>query len=247
METPSAGNVSPRVDRQRQIVNVAVFSALVFVATFTLRVTIPATGGYFNIGDSMIYVAALLYGPLVGGLAGGIGASLADIVGYPIFAPGTFIIKLIEGAVVGYVGFKIRPRMEAVSSWKALSVLFGTILGLATYYIGVNYMAPFGNALTDQILWALIGFFLGVFIVSMSLRGGIQVSWQTTAIVIGGAEMVAGYFFYEILLASILPGLGIYAIGEIPLNIGQMLVGLAIALPVIKGVQSALPSVSRSS
>jgi hypothetical protein len=93
----------------------------------------------------------------------------------------------------------------------------------------------------------VIGFFLGVFIVSMSLRGGIHVSWQTTAIVIGGAEMVAGYFFYEILLASILPGLGIYAIGEIPLNIGQMLVGLTIALPVIKGVQSALPSVSRSS
>jgi hypothetical protein len=108
-------------------------------------------------------------------------------------------------------------------------------------------MAPFGNALADQILWAVIGFFLGVFIVSMSLRGGIHVSWQTTAIVIGGAEMVAGYFFYEILLASILPGLGIYAIGEIPLNIGQMLVGLTIALPVIKGVQSALPSVSRSS
>lgn len=247
MQMPSSGHASPRIDRQRQIVNVAVFSALVFVATFILRVTIPATGGYFNIGDSMIYVAALLYGPLVGGLASGIGASLADIIGYPVFAPGTFIIKLIEGTIVGYIGFKLKPRIQAVSLWRILSVSFGIILGVATFYIGVNYVALFGNALADQILWTVVGFFLGIFIVFMGFRGGFQVSWQTTAIIIGGAEMVAGYFLYESLLALLFPGLGIVAVGEIPLNIGQMLVGMAIALPVLKGVQRALPSEYRVS
>ncbi len=247
MKTPTARRQSPQKDRQRQIANTAVFSALVFVATFILRVTIPATGGYFNIGDSMIYVAALLYGPLVGGLAGGIGACLADIIGYPIYAPGTLVIKLIEGVVVGYIGFKLKPRIEAVSLWRILAVLFGIILGVATFYIGVNYMAPFGNALADKVLWTVVGFFLGIFIVFMSFRQGFQVSWQTTAIIIGGAEMVAGYFVYENLLAFLVPALGIYAISEIPLNIGQMLVGLTIALPVLRGAERALPSAFRTS
>jgi uncharacterized membrane protein len=71
-----------------QLALAAVMAALVFVATMVIRITIPATGGYFNVGDSMIYVAALLFGPFVGGLAGGIGASLVDVLGYPIFVPG---------------------------------------------------------------------------------------------------------------------------------------------------------------
>ena len=46
--------------------------------------------------------------------------------------------------------------------------------------------------------------------------------------------MVIGYFLYESLLAILIPGAGIIAIGEIPLNIGQMLVGMTIALPIAK-------------
>jgi hypothetical protein len=53
--------------------------------------------------------------------------------------------------------------------------------------------------------------------------------------------MVIGYFLYETLLATILPGLGIFAAGEIPINIGQMLVGMTIALPILRAVQRALP------
>lgn len=51
----------------------AVFAALVCVATLALTLGIPATGGYFNIGEIVIYVAALLFGPIVGALAGGVG------------------------------------------------------------------------------------------------------------------------------------------------------------------------------
>lgn len=231
-----------KISKLREIINIAVFTALVFVATMVIRITIPATGGYFNVGDSMIYVAALLYGPLVGGLAGGIGASLVDALGYPIFAPGTFIIKLVEGSIVGYVGYKIRPKVRMVTFWKAISLFFGVALGAATYYVGVSYMGIFGNAFLDQSFWAVIALFLGIFIVSMSLKAGSQISWQTLAIILGGAEMVIGYFLYENLLAILLPGLGIYAIGEIPVNIGQMLVGMTIALPGVKAVQKALSS-----
>lgn len=229
------------MDSQRRIANIAVFSALVFVATFILRVTIPATGGYFNIGESMIYVAALLLGPVVGGLSGGIGASLVDAVGYAIFVPGTFVIKLVEGAIVGYIGYKIRPKTGAMTLWKAISVLFGIALGVAIFYIGANYLPAFGNAFLDQLSWAIVALFLGIFIISVSLKAGSQISWQTIAIVLGGTEMVVGYFLYESLLALLIPSLGIYAIGEIPLNIGQMLVGMTIALPIVRAAQRAFP------
>jgi uncharacterized membrane protein len=216
-------------------------AALVFVATLVIRITIPATGGYFNVGDSIIYVVALLCGPLVGGLAGGIGASLVDALGYAIFVPGTFIIKLVEGAVVGYVGYKIRPKARTVTFWRTLSLFFGVVLGIATYYIGTNYMGVSEDAFLNQLFWAVIALFLGIFIVSMSLKVETQVSWHTISIILGGVEMVLGYFLYESLLAVLIPGLGIIAASEIPINIGQMLVGMTIALPIVKAVQRALP------
>jgi len=230
----------------RKLTNVTVFTALVFVATLVMRVTIPATGGYFNIGDGMIYVAALLYGPFVGALSGGIGAALSDVLGYPIYAPGTFIIKLGEGFIVGYLGSKIRPKTLTVTSWRTLSLFFGLGLGAATYYIGVSYMGVFGNALLDQITWTVVALFLGVFIIFTGFTYGAKTNWQAAAVILGGTEMVVGYFLYENLLAKLFPGLGIFAVGEIPLNIGQMLVGLTIALPVLGAVRIPLPSESKS-
>lgn len=224
-----------------ELTKVSIFSALVFVATMIIRVPIPATGGYFNFGDSVIYVVALLYGPLVGGLAGGIGASIADAIGYPIFVPGTFIIKLFEGIIVGYAGYKIRPKIKAVTFWRAISLFFGVGLGAVTYYIGTNYMGVFGDAFLNQLLWAAVALFLGIFIIFVSFMPQTETSWQTSAIILGGAVMIIGYFLYESLLAVLVPGLGIFAIGEIPANIGQMLVGMTIALPVLRAVQRAMP------
>jgi len=229
------------MNKLREITNVAIFTALVFVATMVIRITIPATGGYFNVGDSMIYVAALLYGPLVGGLAGGIGASLVDALGYAIFVPGTFIIKLVEGAIVGQVGYKIRPKTERLALQKA-TLFFGVALGISTYYVGAVYMGISGSAFLDVLCWSVVAIFLGIFLVYMGSKPEAKINWQTLAIILGGAEMVVGYFLYESLLAVLIPGAGIIAIVEIPLNIGQMLVGMTVALPIVRAVQRAFPS-----
>ena len=50
----------------------------------------------------MVYTTAILFGPLVGAFAGGIGSMFADLfLGYSHFAPATLIIKGLEGAIVG--------------------------------------------------------------------------------------------------------------------------------------------------
>ena len=80
----------------------AVMSALVTVGTLIVRIPNPM-GGYFNIGDVMIFVAALTFTPIIGGVAGGLGSSIADIIGFPLFAVPTLVIKGLEGLLASLI------------------------------------------------------------------------------------------------------------------------------------------------
>ena len=158
----------------------AVFAALVFVVSSQIPpIPIPATGGYFNVGETSVYVAALVFGPFVGSLAGGIGSMLSDIyLGFGVFAPGTLVIKGAEGAIVGFLNIKLRKYIPNLTACATISV------------------------------------------------------------VIGGLEMVAGYFIYEVFVLRLTFGV---ALAEVPLNIGQMLVGLIIAVPIMHAVFRVVP------
>lgn len=88
-----------------QLSLMAVMSALVTVGT--LIVQIPnGMGGYFNVGDVMIFVTALTFNPIIGGLAGGLGSAIADMIGYPLFALPTLVIKGFEGLIAGLIANK---------------------------------------------------------------------------------------------------------------------------------------------
>ena len=86
------------------IAMIGIFAALICVLTMIVQIPIPATGGYLNIGDAGVMITAILFGPIVGALAGGIGSMLADLfTGYVIYAPATLIIKGLEGLIVGLI------------------------------------------------------------------------------------------------------------------------------------------------
>ena len=85
---------------------IVVLSSLVAVATLLIRIPNPM-GGYFNLGDVMIFVSALTFGPLIGGIAGGVGSAIADMIGFPLFAIPTLIIKGIEGFLAGLIAMKV--------------------------------------------------------------------------------------------------------------------------------------------
>ena len=80
----------------------AVMTALVAVGTLIIRIPNPM-GGYFNVGDVMIFVSALTFNPLVGGFAGGVGSAIADLIGFPVFVIPTLIIKGLEGFLAGLI------------------------------------------------------------------------------------------------------------------------------------------------
>ena len=57
---------------------IGIFAAFTRALTFIVPITIPATQGYINLGDIGVMISGLLFGPIIGGIAGGIGSALAD-------------------------------------------------------------------------------------------------------------------------------------------------------------------------
>ena len=57
----------------------AATAALIFAITYLVRIPVPGTvGGYINLGDTAIYMAAFLFGGPMAGAAAAIGSALAD-------------------------------------------------------------------------------------------------------------------------------------------------------------------------
>jgi uncharacterized membrane protein len=124
--------IMPEKSDVKQLVNVgiiAAFATLSFIGTLVIRIPIPATGGYFNLGDTFVMIAALLYGPIIGAVVGFIGPALADAVGYPQFILATAIVKGLEGALVGWIG----GRSTGTSMAKPVIAL---AVGIAVLVIG---------------------------------------------------------------------------------------------------------------
>jgi uncharacterized membrane protein len=129
----------------------AIFAALVFVATYSFVISIPATSGYFNLGETVIYVAALLFGPLVGAISGGVGAMIADILLGPQFAPGTLVIKGIEGTIVGLLNFRLLKYTQNRTLVAGISIFLGGLEMVAGYFIYEQLVLgyPLAVALTE--------------------------------------------------------------------------------------------------
>lgn len=153
----------------------AAFAALVCVATLVLVVSIPATTGYFNLGETVIYTAALLFGPLVGGMAGGVGAAIADMLVAAQFAPGTLIIKGFEGAIVGFLNNKFQKRTRSLSLSATASIIIGGLEMVAGYFIYEQLVLgyPLAAALVEvpfNIVQMLIGLIVAIIIAQIILR-----------------------------------------------------------------------------
>jgi uncharacterized membrane protein len=232
-----------------QLAIAAAFAALVCIATLALTVSVPATTGYFNVGETVIYVAALIFGPFVGAFAGGVGAAIADMLVAPQFAPGTFITKSFEGAIVGFLSKKLLAQTSR-SKWKIFTMILGVVVGIllaatgSIYYSGnvdlyVGYPQPQSPTLRGFVpaeLWYFLGGAVALLIVFAGFKVEPEVGCSVFSILVGGLEMVAGYFLYEQIILS-KPA----AIVEVPINIGQMLVGLIVAIPIVKIVLNSLP------
>lgn len=125
---------------------VAALTALTAVATLLVRVPVPATNGYFNIGDVFIILAGLWLGPRAGFIVGAVGSAAADAIGFPVYIPATFIIKGCEGMVTGLIGRNstvtelLRPAIAAGAG--AITMVAGYFTFEAFIYPAVGKFIP---------------------------------------------------------------------------------------------------------
>ena len=147
----------------REVAVTAVMSALVCAATLLIQVPIPATKGFFNIGDAMVMVSSLTFGPIVGFLAGGFGSSLADFMGgWYVWVPFTLVIKGIEGFLTGAVTVldEEQGTRKLILAW-----FIGGFEMVAGYFIVQYYMYGLSGALLEvpfNVVQMAIGGIVGI-------------------------------------------------------------------------------------
>jgi len=234
----------------------AIFTALVAAATMVFSISVPQTRGFFNIGETMVYTSAFLFGPFVGAFSGGVGSMLADILlGYPHYAPATLIIKACEGGVVGALSRK-RLKFSSKVQWKTFTFSVGLLVGILLGSIGSLYYSgsvelylgippPVNPTLTffvPQMLWYMLGILALLLISLMGFVFEPEFGWLVFSALVGGLIMVAGYFIYQQFFIGPLFNIYVIAPAEIPINIGQMTVGLIVSIPIVRTLWRSIPS-----
>ena len=92
-----------QTNRVKKLVFSAMLAALVFSATYVVKIPSP-TSGYKNLGDCFVLVSGWLLGPWYGAAAAGIGSALTDLLGgYAYYAPGTLVIKALDAFVAAVI------------------------------------------------------------------------------------------------------------------------------------------------
>jgi len=134
------------------------FTVVVMVTTLLIRIPIPG-GGYFNFGDVVIVFCGLYAGKKSAMIAGGIGSALADLIGFPLFAPITLIAK-------GTLGLFAGIAKDGQSWLRNFWPILGGILMVAVYFVGTWILPTFGKAaaladLPANIIQATLGFIGG--------------------------------------------------------------------------------------
>lgn len=143
----------------KDIVITALLAAICFVATY---IHIPFGKAMIHLGTTAIFISAMLFGGIKGGLAGGIGLGLFDLLGgYVAYAPWTLLTKGLTGLVCGFISFAGRKNdgFGKQIVFDVLGCLAGGAVSLAGYFaadcviydVGVAYVNAIASLTTTGI------------------------------------------------------------------------------------------------
>lgn len=143
------------------------FTILVMVTTLLIRIPVPG-GGYFNFGDVIIVFTGLYAGKKAGMIAGGIGSAMADLIGFPVFAPITLVAKGLLGLFAGL-------GKGSGTFWRNGYLIIGAMVMVAVYFTGTWLMPAFGKAaaladLPANLVQATLGFIGGRLLFAAYIR-----------------------------------------------------------------------------
>lgn len=175
-----AGNL-----KVQDMVQVALMAALTYIATSVINIPSGViVKGVVHLGDSMVFLAAVLLGRKKAFLSAAIGMCLFDLLSpYAIWAPFTFVIKGVMGYIAASIAY--RSNYDGENIWN--NIFAFAIAGI----------------------WMILGYYIaGVIIMHFVMK-----------VAVGQAFVLAA--------------------AEIPGNIAQVVVGMALALPLGKILKKA--------
>ena len=152
------------------IVQIGIMAAIIYIATYLIKIPV-GNKAVFHIGDSMVYLSAILLGKKKGVMAAALGMTLFDLsTPWFYWAPFTLIIKGGMAYLTAVIVY--RKGYKADNLWNNLF-----------------------------------------------------------AFIVAGAWMVFGYFLSGLLVYKLTTNNAFLSFADIPANIGQVIVGIALALP----------------
>ena len=97
-------------EKIKKLALAGLFAALSYIGFQVFRFDIPVgtEKTAFHLGNTFVVLGALFIGGAMGGAAGAVGLTIADLTsGYATSAPKTFILKLLIGLIVGVIAHKV--------------------------------------------------------------------------------------------------------------------------------------------
>lgn len=124
----------------KRLILLALLAAINVVVSRVFIIPMPLTHGNINLCDAIINLVALLYGPIAGGIVGGLSGFLLDLLGgYGQFMLFSLIVHGLEGLFVGLL-------------YKYGNFKKDLIKGMIACAAGVVFMV-FGYFVTNTLLY----------------------------------------------------------------------------------------------
>lgn len=115
----------------KKLILASLFMALTIVLTAFVYIPIGSQGGYINLGDSIIIISSITLGPVYGMIVGSVGSMIADLIVAPQYAIFTFVIKGIEGLLIGLF-YKANKTK--------IGIFISSLIGLSFMVIGYYFV-----------------------------------------------------------------------------------------------------------
>ena len=135
----------------KKIIFTALMAALVYVATM---IAFPLLGSKVRLANPVSLLGSLLMGPLLGGLASGLGSLIYDIqTGYGFESLITFASKFIMAWVCGKIAFSGGRRAES-RKWNVIACTAGAWTYVALYMLKTFIFQRFVYGFPGDAVWA---------------------------------------------------------------------------------------------
>jgi len=128
-----------KFNRIQDLTILGLLIALVAVSTMVIKIPTIATQGYIHLGDSMIFLAAIMFGKRKGAIAGGVGSAMADLLlAYTHWILPSLIIKALMGYGVGVIADQESNTL--INLRNSIALIFGASWMVFGYFIAGGIM-----------------------------------------------------------------------------------------------------------